>query len=292
MSRALPADVAVRERAPAKVNLDLLVTRRRIDGYHELDSVVVFADLSDELTLAPAGMLVLETLGPFADELPPEAENIAVRAARLLAHAADRPAHARIRLDKRLPIAAGIGGGSADAAAVLRGLRRLWAVPIDDAGLTSLGLEVGADVPVCLAGRPTRMRGIGERLDRGVTLPGLDLVLANPRRPLATAAVFRALPPELPRPRAEAPPPVPDLGWLRRSRNDLEAPARRLLPVIGDVLARLEGERECLLARMSGSGPTCFGVFATATAAASAAQRIAVAHPGWWVVACRTAGAP
>ena len=186
-----------------------------------------------------------------------------MRAARLLAGAVGRPARARIRLDKRLPIAAGIGGGSADAAAVLRGLRRLWGLTIEDTALAALGLELGADVPVCLAGRPARMRGIGERLDDRMSLPVLHLVLANPRQPLATAAVFRALPAELRGPRTAALPPALDLGFLRRSRNDLEAPARRLLPVIDEVLAELAAAPGCRLARMSGSGPTCFGVFET-----------------------------
>ena len=175
---------------------------------------------------------------------------------------------------------------------MLRGLRRLWGLTLDDAGLAALGLELGADVPVCLAGRPTRMRGVGERLDPVAALPGLDLVLVNPRQPLATAAVFKALPPELPGPREEAPPTMPDLAWLRHSRNDLEAPARRLLPIIDEVLAALAAAPGCHLARMSGSGPTCFGVFATAAAAAAAAERISVAHPGWWVASTGTAAAP
>lgn len=288
MPAASPVEDAVRESAPAKINLDLLVTGRRADGYHELDSLVVFADLADELTLTPADTLQIESCGPFAGDLPPESANIAVRAARLLAGATGRPAHAHIRLDKRLPIAAGIGGGSADAAAVLRGLRRLWGLTIEDAALAALGLELGADVPVCLAGRPARMRGIGERLDACMSLRALHLVLVNPRQPLATSAVFKALPPELPGPRAEPPPTATDLGWLRRSRNDLEAPARRLLPVIDEVLAELAAAPGCRLARMSGSGPTCFGVFETPAASAAAASRISDHRPGWWVVACRT----
>ncbi len=292
MPVASPVEGAVRELAPAKINLDLLVTGRRADGYHELDSLVVFADLADELTLTPADSLRIEPCGPFAGELPPESANIAVRAAHLLAGAVGRPARARIRLDKRLPIAAGIGGGSADAAAVLRGLRRLWGLAIKDTALAALGLELGADVPVCLAGRPARMRGIGERLDDRMSLPVLHLVLVNPRQPLATAAVFKALPAELRGPRPAALPATLDLGFLRRSRNDLEAPARRLLPVIDEVLAELATAPGCRLARMSGSGPTCFGVFETPAASAAAAVRIIDHRPGWWVAACRTTSAP
>jgi 4-diphosphocytidyl-2-C-methyl-D-erythritol kinase len=292
------AAAAVRERAAAKLNLDLLVTGRRPDGYHELDSVVVFADdLADGLTLAPAAGLDLDAHGPFAADLPPADGNIVLRAARRLAEAAGLPARAWIGLDKRLPVAAGIGGGSADAAAVLRGLRRLWGVPLDDAGLRRAGLKVGADVPVCLQGRAARMRGIGELLEPLDSAPGLRLVLVNPRRPLATAAVFAALGPHRPDARVEDPPgacdPAAWLGWLRRTRNDLEAPARRLLPAVGDALAALAADPCCRLARMSGSGPTCFGVFDTGAAAREAAGRIAAARPGWWVVPCRTvAGAP
>ena len=285
------AEAAVRERAPAKVNLDLLVTARRADGYHELDSLVVFADVADELTLTPADKLRLEVTGPFAGELPPAAQNIALRAAQLLARAAGRPDRVLIRLDKRLPVAAGIGGGSADAAAVLRGLRRLWAAPLDDAALAALGRELGADLPVCLHGRPARMRGVGERVEPCAALPALDLVLVNPRQPLATAAVFKALPAELRGIRAEEPPAGPALAWLHRGRNDLEAPARRLLPVVGAVRAALAAAPGCTLARMSGSGPTCFGLFATVAAAETAARLIAAAYPAWWVVPCRTGAA-
>jgi 4-diphosphocytidyl-2-C-methyl-D-erythritol kinase len=300
-AEAAPASAAagaVRERAAAKLNLDLLVTGRRVDGYHELDSVVVFADdLADELTLAPAAGLRLDARGPFAADLPPAEGNIALRAARRLAEAAGLPARARIELQKRLPVAAGVGGGSADAAAVLRGLRRLWRVPLDDAGLRRVGLGLGADVPVCLPGRAARMRGIGELLEPLDEAPELHLVLVNPRRPLATAAVFAGLGAHRSDGRAEDPPvaraPTAWLDWLRRTRNDLEAPARRLLPVVGEVLAALAADPGCRLARMSGSGPTCFGVFEGGEAARGAAGRIAAARPRWWVVPCRTAaGAP
>jgi 4-diphosphocytidyl-2-C-methyl-D-erythritol kinase len=284
-----------RELAPAKLNLDLLVTGRRADGYHELDSLVVFADLADELTFAPARSLCLDAAGPFAAELPAEGENIVLRAARCLAEQAGVATGARITLLKRLPVAAGIGGGSADAAAALRGLRRLWRLELDDAALTALGLGLGADVPVCLMGAPARMRGIGERLEPASGLPALDLVLVNPRLPLATAAVFAAL--RLERcGRRDAPPAArPDaaalLEQLARTRNDLEPPARALLPAIGEVLEALAADPACRLTRMSGSGPTCFGIFADAAAARAAAARIAAARPDWWVAPCRSGGA-
>lgn len=292
MSPPSAAEPAIREPAPAKLNLDLLVTGRRPDGYHELDSLVVFADLADELAFSPAPALALEADGPFAAKLPKGDGNIVLRAARRLREAAGVAAGAHIRLVKRLPVAAGIGGGSADAAATLRGLCRLWGLGWGERALTELGLGLGADVPVCLAGRIARMRGIGERLEPLPGLPALDLVLANPRKPLATAAVFRALRLERPSARLEpsALPREPEAlaRWLTGTRNDLEPPARALLPEIGEVLEALSAEPACRLARMSGSGPTCFGLFPDAAAARAAAARLAAARPGWWVAACRS----
>jgi 4-diphosphocytidyl-2-C-methyl-D-erythritol kinase len=286
------AEPGLRELARAKLNLDLLVVGRRPDGYHELDSLVVFADTGDVLSFEAAPALALEVAGPFATSLPGGEENIVVRAARLLAAHAGIAAGASIRLEKRLPVAAGIGGGSADAAAALRGLRRLWNLAMDEDELATLGLALGADVPVCVRSRPARMRGIGERLEPLPDLPALDLVLANPRLPLGTPAVFKALRLERLSGRAlEGPPPCDAQAlrrWLGSSRNDLEAPARSLLPMIGEVLGALAAEPGCGLARMSGSGPTCFGIFADAALARVAAGRIAAAHPGWWVAACHS----
>lgn len=273
------------EAAPAKLNLDLLVTGRRADGYHLLDSLVTFVDLHDRLTFTHDAALRLEVTGPMAGALPEGEENIVLMAARRLAEVAGVEPRAAITLDKRLPVAAGIGGGSADAAAALRGLCRLWEVSLPDARLAELALGLGADVPVCLQGRPTRMRGIGERLEPLADLPALDLVLVNPCVPLATVAVFRALDLACCGPRAAG------RTW-RRSRNDLEASARRLLPVIGEVLEALRAIPGCALARMSGSGPTCFGLFADAEAARAAAETLQAAHPGWWVAACRSLAAP
>ena len=284
------ADAVVHERAAAKLNLDLLVTGRRPDGYHELDSLVVFTDLADGLMFRPAAELSLDLAGPFAAGLPPPVDNIVIRAARRLAAAASVPAEARITLHKRLPVAAGIGGGSADAAAALRGLRRLWRLELDDDALRAIGLGLGADVPVCLGTRPARLRGIGERLDPLPSLPALALVLVNPRRPLATAEVFRSLWLESFSTRARGLPACPRLpqlvASLASSRSDLEAAAQGMLPAIGEMLALLRAEPGCRLARMSGSGPTCFGLFDDPTAAADAAFRLGTARPGWWVAAC------
>lgn len=287
MAPPSPAE-PVREHAPAKLNLDLLVTARRADGYHELDSLVAFTDLGDELTFEPAATLSLELAGPFAAALPAGSDNLVLRAAQGLAAAVGRPAGARIRLEKRLPVAAGIGGGSADAAATLRGLQRLWGTELSAAELAGLALALGADVPVCLLGRPVRMRGIGDRLEPLAQLPALHLVLVNPGFPLATAAVFKALRAATFAHRGTDVAPAPTLAWLRACRNDLETPARELLPVIGEMLTLLAAEPGCGFARMSGSGPTCFGAFASRAAAETARQRMAHRHPRWWVASCQT----
>ena len=288
------AEATLVELARAKLNLDLLVTGRTDTGYHELDSIVVFADLADRLTFAPAETLALRLAGPFAQSLEASgadpAQNLVLQAARRLGAAAGREPRVAITLEKNLPVASGIGGGSADAAATLRGLARLLELDWPAQALMELGLELGADVPVCVYSRPARLRGIGERLDPLRGLPALPLVLVNPGVPVATAAVFRAL--ELPTEafRRPALPAHPSLGrfavWLGASRNELEPAALGLAPVVGRVLERLRAIEDCLLARMSGSGATCFGLFADAAKAAAAASSIAAEQPGWWCRAC------
>jgi 4-diphosphocytidyl-2-C-methyl-D-erythritol kinase len=278
------------EQAPAKINLDLRVTGRRADGYHELDSIVAFAACADRLTFAPDHELSLELKGPFAAALAGEPDNLVLRAARRLAHHAGCSAHVRVALDKRIPVTAGLGGGSADAAATLRGLCRLWQLGLTVADLLPLALELGADVPVCLHSRPARMRGIGERIEP-VVLPTFDLVLANPNRAVSTAQVFAGLGAIAPRCTPDQPIPSERaalLAWLRARGNDLEAPARRLRPVIGEVIEALGAQPGCRLTRMSGSGATCFGVFDDAPAAARAAHAIRRARSGWWVISTAT----
>ena len=280
----------LKEQAPAKVNLDLRITGRRPDGYHELDSVVAFTAWADRLTFTPDRRLTLEPSGPFAAALADHTDNLVLRAARRLAEHAGCPPHVRIKLDKRIPVAAGLGGGSADAAATLRGLSRLWQLRLADADLLPLALELGADVPVCLRSGPARMRGIGERIEP-LELPVLDLVLANPNHAVATAQVFAGLGPVVPAagPDSAVPTDRPALlGWLRARGNDLEAPARRLAPVIREVLGALSAQPGCGLARMSGSGATCFGVFDDPEAAARAAGALRRARPSWWVISTAT----
>jgi 4-diphosphocytidyl-2-C-methyl-D-erythritol kinase len=275
--------------APPKVNLYLHVTGRRADGYHLLDSLVVVPELGDRLSLRPAAALTLSLHGPFAGAIEAGEENLVLRAARALAAAhALRPA-AALTLEKRLPPAAGIGGGSADAAAALRLLARLWDVPVPDA----LPLSLGADVPVCLAApEPRFMAGIGERLAPPPPLPGFWMVLANPRVEVPTPAVFAALA-RRDNPPAPPPPPLADFraltGWLAGQRNDLEPAACALCPAIREVLAALA---DAPLARMSGSGATCFALHASGAEAHRQAGRLARARPGWWVAAAPVAAWP
>ena len=274
------------EEARAKLNLDLLVTGRTPDGYHELDSIVVFADLADRLTFEPAEALSLEVVGPFAGSLVADADNLVTRAAQLLARAAGVVPGVAITLQKNLPVASGIGGGSADAAATLRGLADLLDLGWPDQALREMGLALGADVPVCVYGKPARLRGIGERLDPIRGLPDLPLLLVNPGVGIATSAVFKAF--ELPseacrRPPLPSHPSLAQLAvWLKASRNELEPAARVLAPAVDTVLTALRGMEDCFLARMSGSGATCFGLFADLAKAEAAAARIARMEPGWW----------
>jgi 4-diphosphocytidyl-2-C-methyl-D-erythritol kinase len=276
----------IERRAHAKLNLDLLVTGRRADGYHELDSLVVFAGACDILEVADADGLSLRVDGPFADAVPAGDGNLVLAAARELAWAARIEPRAALRLTKRLPVASGLGGGSADAAAALLALDELWETGLGETRLRDLALTLGADVPVCVWGRTARMRGIGERLDPVRGLPELPLLLVSPGVPVATAAVFAALsPPDDPEPRQPLPlhsSVVRLAAWLIESRNDLEPPAIELVPEIGAALELLRALPDCLLARMSGSGGTCWALFADDARLARAEAALAEARPGWW----------
>lgn len=271
--------------APAKVNLYLHVVGRRADGYHLLDSLVAFTALGDTVSVRRAAGLGLTVDGPFAGAPALVGENIVLRAAQALADRLGRDADVAIRLTKRLPVAAGIGGGSADAAATLVALCRLWNVGDDAVDLPAIGQVLGADVPVCLVGRPTLMAGIGEDLRPAPALPPAALVLVNPGLPLSTPAVFQARAGAFSAPgRFGLGPPLAGgelVARLAACGNDLAAPARRLCPAIGEVLATLAPLPGCRLARMSGSGPTCFGLFDDLAAAVAAARR--VERRDWWV---------
>lgn len=272
--------------APAKLNLYLHVTGKRADGFHLLDSLVAFAGVYDVVEVSPADDLSLAIEGPFAAALPPAADNLALRAARALREAAGVAAGARIRLEKRLPVASGIGGGSADAAAVLGALVRLWSIDAKAVDLDKLAIGLGADVPVCLKGYAAFVGGIGEQVSRAPALPPAWLVLVNPGKALATAAVFRVRAGEFGRPGRfdESPATAKVLAELLATRrNELTEAAVGLAPEIGAALAALAAADGALLSRMSGSGATCFGLFAEAGRAASAAALIGRDHPGWWV---------
>jgi 4-diphosphocytidyl-2-C-methyl-D-erythritol kinase len=264
--------------ARAKVNLALHVTGRRADGYHVLDSLVAFADFGDVLSVEASERLSLDLEGPFSRGLEAGEDNLVLRAARLFPGARG----ARITLDKRLPVASGIGGGSADAAAALALLADAWGQPLPPPEAI---LALGADIPVCLDGRVLRMRGIGEDLSPVPGFPGFGAVLVNPGVSVSTPAVFKALA----TPTNPALPDLPDatgqsdwLDWLDQTRNDLQPAASALVPEIGDVLGVLEANG-ARIARMSGSGATCFGLFEAPAEAQAAAYGIAASHPAWWV---------
>lgn len=277
--------------APAKINLALHVTRRREDGYHDLESLVVFADLADELQAVPAESDSLSIVGPFAQGLHNGDTNLVLRAAAAFrARWPDlAPAGLAMRLTKNLPVAAGIGGGSADAAAALRMLAALSPEPIALGALSDLAAHLGADVPACLVSAPLVARGVGEMLSPLQQFPALHIVLVNPMVPLPTADVFRRLRAHDNYPLPELPVPLTrpaQLGiWLAETRNDLQPPAVKLVPIIGDIVSQLADTQGCMLARMSGSGATCFGLFGSTGQAHQAAQTMRAAHPDHWVAA-------
>lgn len=311
------------ELAPAKINLYLHVTDKRDDGYHMLDSLVAFADVGDRVTVEPGQGLTLTITGPYADAVPNGPDNLVLKAAILLAKHAGIDANATITLEKNLPVASGIGGGSADAAATLRALVKLWALELPDEHIRhaadhvghdtstrraletlftlwrddldadmmgAIALELGADVPVCLEGRTVFMGGIGEDLHLPPPLPTVWLVLANAGTALSTPAVFQGRTGDFSPPArfTETPGDAAELARILEGRtNDLAAPAIGLAPVIQNVLDALQASPGCLLARMSGSGATCFGLFATPQSAASAAQSLTKRQPDWWVQAAK-----
>ena len=282
------------EKAPAKVNLTLHVLGRRADGYHEIESLVAFAGVGDALSFTPGRALALTVGGPTAAAAGDTADNLVLKAARALAEQVEGLQLGRFALSKRLPVAAGLGGGSADAAAALRMLARSSRLAPDDPRLLQAARATGADVPVCLDPRPRLMRGIGDILSEPLDLPKLAAVLVNPGVAVPTREVFAAL--KLPAGSVAASPPgsAPSLGAtslaatsladaIANGRNDLELPAIELQPVIADVLAVLRKLPGCRLSRMSGSGATCFGLFDSTAAATAAARTLRIGYPAWWV---------
>lgn len=320
---------AVIKPALAKINLYLHLTGRRANGYHELDSLVAFADVGDRITATRANDLTLSVSGPYGDTIGGDADdNLVIKAARTLADHAGVPAQAHLHLEKNLPVASGIGGGSADAAATLKALVALWNLELPDEHIRhaaqqisdekdtaraletlfklwrddlnsdlmlTVALQLGADVPVCLEGHAAYMGGIGEKLDLAPHLPPAWLVLVNPGTAVSTPAVFQARSGDLSQPARfyESPRDAAHLAHLLKDRrNDLTQAALSLAPVIAEVLAALETQDDALLTRMSGSGATCFALFATPDAARVATNRVRAMHPGWWTIAAKMIDSP
>jgi len=286
--------MAVTAFAAAKVNLYLHIIGRRADGYHLLDSLIVFPDVGDNITAEPASDLSLEIVGPEAASLTgPPGDNLVLRAARLLAGHTVTTGGAALRLQKNLPVAAGIGGGSSDAAAAVRALTALWGLSLGEPALCDLAVRLGADLPACLHAGPVWVGGVGERIEPAAGLPQAGILLANPRIELPTAAVFAARSDPFGEPSRFSPIPkdAPGLAQaLMSRRNDLTGAAIGLVPEIGAVLARLERLSGALIARMSGSGATCFALFRDRAAAERACGALSASEPGWWCAAGALAG--
>jgi 4-diphosphocytidyl-2-C-methyl-D-erythritol kinase len=288
----LPSDLV--ESAPAKVNLTLRVLGRRADGYHDIESLVAFADVGDRLALTPGDALMLTVVGPGAALTGAEADNLVTKAARALAARVPALRAGAFRLEKNLPVAGGLGGGSADAAAALRLLAQANKLAADDPCLHDAARATGADVPVCLDPRPRVMRGIGEILSAPLPLPRLHALLVNPGVAVPTKLVFSGWRPSANPARAldttadfAVLPKMQDEGqlldWLASEANDLEAPAIALEPAIAEVLASLRAAAGCRLARMSGSGATCFALFSSLKETASAGKKLRAQFPDWWI---------
>lgn len=275
--------------APAKINLYLHIIGRRKDGFHLLDSLIAFASIHDTLSLKAAIELNLEIDGQFACRLTKEPNNLVLKAARGLARICDVNKGAQIRLTKSLPVASGIGGGSSDAAATLKGLIRLWKVQPDSQSLQRLALELGADVPVCLNGQAAFMSGIGEKISKAGPLPICSLVLVNSGAAASTPAVFKTWAQSQPDFSKSGqfnytPKNIGELVSILKSRkNDLDQAAQVLCPEISRVLSALKNSQGSLLARMSGSGATCFALFADPEEAEAASLDLTHRHPEWWV---------
>jgi 4-diphosphocytidyl-2-C-methyl-D-erythritol kinase len=278
------------ERAPAKVNLSLRVLGRRADGYHDIESLVAFADCCDRLSLQPRDELALTVAGPGSGQTGADADNLVIKATGALAARVPGLRLGAFHLEKNLPVAAGLGGGSADAAAALRLLARLNTLAAGDSRLHDAACATGADVPVCLDPRPRLMRGIGEILSAPLPLPRFPALLVNPGIAVPTKLVFAGWTPAANASSSAEPSALAKvwnetqlLNWLAREPNDLEAPAITLAPAIAEVLATLRAAAGCRFARMSGSGATCFALFASAADSASARKNLRAKFPNWWI---------
>jgi len=275
--------------APAKINLYLHITDRLDNGYHTLDTLIAFADIGDLLKIENAKSFCYQVDGPFSKGLANNSKNLVSHAAHAIAKASGNELNVRITLTKNLPVAAGIGGGSADAAATIRGLMKWWNIAQDEPYLPELTLSLGADTPICFSSKPARVHGIGEKTDRAPTFPELSVILINPMRACHTPAIFNAYDENKKnhKPLLDIPEHLsnPDhfISFLDKQNNDLQDIAAKKIPEIIHIIETLKNHPDCALARMSGSGATCFGLFKNKTQAQKAFKEIKHDHPQWWV---------
>ena len=280
----MPTRKTIKVTAHAKVNLTLHVVGQRANGYHEMQSLVCLTEFGDQIHLTPAVNFSFQVIGPYAAGIPVDESNLVVQATKFMAKKHSKTLDCQIILEKNLPMASGIGGGSSDAAAVMRALSQYWSVPLPNADEL---MALGADIPVCLTTGLTLMEGAGEDVTQLSAAPNWGLVLVNPNVGVSTPAVFKALNSKHNPPMQNVAENCVDITWLGDQRNDLEPPAIAMVPEVVAVVDAISATLHCQMARMSGSGATCFGLFANTEHANAAAERLQGAHPNWWVVSTK-----
>ena len=280
----MPTRKSIKVTAHAKVNLTLHVVGQRANGYHEMQSLVCLTEFGDQIHLSPAADFSFQVIGPYAAGIPVDESNLVVQATKFMAKKHSKTLDCQIILEKNLPMASGIGGGSSDAAAVMRALSQYWSVPLPNADEL---MALGADIPVCMTTGLTLMEGAGEDVAQLSAAPNWGLVLVNPNVGVSTPAVFNALNSKHNPPMQDVAENCVDIAWLGDQRNDLEPPAMAMVPEVVAVVDAISAATHCQVARMSGSGATCFGLFANTEHANAAANRLQWAHPNWWVVSTK-----
>ena len=280
----MPTRKSIKVTAHAKVNLTLHVVGHRTNGYHELQSLVCLTEFGDQIHLYPAADFSFQVIGPFAAGIPVDESNLVVQAAKFMAQQHSKSLDCQIILEKNLPMASGIGGGSSDAAAVMKALSQYWSVSLPKVDEM---MALGADIPVCMASGLTLMEGTGEDVTQLSAAPNWGVVLVKPNVGVSTPAVFNALNAKQNPPMQDVAENCVDIAWLCDQRNDLEPPAMAMVPEVAAVVDAISEIPQCQVARMSGSGATCFGLFADIKQANAAAERLQQAHPNWWVVATK-----
>ena len=280
----MPTRKMIKVTAHAKVNLTLHVVGQRANGYHELQSLVCLTEFGDQIHLSPATDFSFQVIGTYASGIPVDESNLVVQAAKFMAQKHSKSLDCQIILEKNLPMASGIGGGSSDAAAVMRALSQYFSVPLPNVDEL---MTLGADIPVCMTTGLTLKEGAGEDVTQLSAAPNWGVVLVNPNVGVSTPAVFNALNSKRNLPMQDVAENCVDIAWLGDQRNDLEPPAMAMVPEVGAVVDAISAAPHCQMARMSGSGATCFGVFADIKHANAAAERLQQAHPDWWVVSTK-----